>query len=298
MNRLLCRHRETGSLEPLAPRGGSLPPLRGRVASKLKAPVLAAPDATVAEMAPALQKAERLATSRSSVQPALTRLGSSRNRRSFVAVDPDIPHHLERRRVFCALMRAVREKRLVFIDESFCKTGMCREHGWSLRGSRVIGPRPLRSWKTVSVIGAIRPGAEPKLMTHPGTVSGPTFLRFVRTRLVPWFRPGDVVVMDNLNIHEMREVRVAIEVAGGTPSCLPTYGPELSPIGLPWANLKRSLRTLAISDQDELRHAVGRPWRRVPTRKIAGWFGHALASTRIKRSRREVTGPLAAGGPA
>jgi transposase len=82
VNRILRRYRETGSLEPLAPGGGNLSPLRGKVASKLKALVLAAPDATVAEMAAALQKAEKLATSRSSVQRALTRLGYSRKKRA------------------------------------------------------------------------------------------------------------------------------------------------------------------------------------------------------------------------
>ncbi len=58
-------------------------------------------------------------------------------------------------------MRAVREKRLVFIDESFCKTGMRREFGWALRGKRVVGTRPFRSWKTISIIGAIRLGTKP-----------------------------------------------------------------------------------------------------------------------------------------
>jgi len=178
-------------------------------------------------------------------------------------------------------MRAVRGKRLVFIDESFCKTGMCREFGWGPRGARVVGTRPFRSWKTVSLIGAIRLGAKPRLMTHPGSVTGVTFVRFVRTRLVPWLHPGDVVVMDNLNIHKMLAVRSAIEAVGATPVYLPTYSPELNPIELLWADLKRSLRTLAINDQDELRRAVRDLRWRVPTRKIAGWFGHALAHTRI-----------------
>lgn len=182
-------------------------------------------------------------------------------------------------------MRAVREKRLVFIDESFCKTGMRREFGWSLRGSRVVGTRPFRSWKTVSLIGAIRLGSKPKLMTHPGSVDGPTFLRFVRTRLVPWLRRGDVVVMDNLNMHKMRAVREAIEAAGAVPVYLPTYSPELNPIELLWADLKRSLRTLGINDQAELRRAVRKLRRRVPTRKIAGWFSRALSFTQINRSR-------------
>lgn len=178
-------------------------------------------------------------------------------------------------------MRAVREKRLVFIDESFCKTGMCREFGWGLRGERVRGVRPFRSWKTVALIGAVRLGAKPKLMTYSGSVNGPVFLEFVRSRLVPWLRPGDVVVMDNLNIHKMLAVRSAIEAADATPVYLPTYSPELNPIELLWADLKRSLRTLAINDEAQLRRAVRRLRRRVPTGKIAGWFRHALAHTRI-----------------
>ncbi len=80
VNRILSRYRKTGSLEPLAPGGGNLSPLRGKVAQKLKALVEAMPDATVLEMAEALQKAEKLATSRSSVHRALGRLGYSRKK--------------------------------------------------------------------------------------------------------------------------------------------------------------------------------------------------------------------------
>ena len=69
-------------------------------------------------------------------------------------------------------------------------------------------------------------------MSHRGTVDGKVFLRFVRRRLLPWLRSGDVVLMDNLNIHKMRAVRDAIEAAGATPVYLPTYSPELNPIEL------------------------------------------------------------------
>lgn len=79
VNRILRRYRETGSLEPLSPGGGNPSPLR-QVESKLKALVSAMPDGTVAEMAAALRKAEKLATSRSSVQRALVRLGYSRKK--------------------------------------------------------------------------------------------------------------------------------------------------------------------------------------------------------------------------
>ncbi len=158
---------------------------------------------------------------------------------------------------------------------------MRREYGWSPRGKRVVGTRPCRSWKTISVIGAIRLGSKPLLMTHPGAVTGAVYLQFVRQRLVPWLRAGDVVVMDNLNMHKMRTVRDAIAAAGAVAVYLPTYSPELNPIELLWADLKRDLRKLALNHEAPLCRAVRRLGRRVPYQKIAGWFRHALEQARI-----------------
>jgi len=158
---------------------------------------------------------------------------------------------------------------------------MCRECGWAPRGSRAHGTRPLRNWKTVSLIGAVRLGKKPLLMTHPGSVNGRTFRRFVRTRLAPWLRPGDVVVMDNLNMHKSPATRRLIERAGATCVYLPTYSPELNPIELLWAWLKRLLRRLALGAQEPLRRAVRRLRRLVPLRHIEGWFRHTLDIARI-----------------
>src|SRR5690606_9286807 len=148
-------------------------------------------------------------------------------KKSFVAVERDTPQWRNYRRTFCAALTAVHAERLVFIDESFCKTGMRRAYGWAARGSRVPGKRSGRSWKTLSMIGAIRLGRRPTIMTNRGAVNGRIFLRFVRTRLLPTLKPGDVVVMDNLNFHKMLVVREAIAAAGATALYLPTYSPEL-----------------------------------------------------------------------
>ena len=169
----------------------------------------------------------------------------------------------------------------MFIDESFCKTGMRREFARAPRGMRVVGTRPQRNWKTLSIIGAIRLGQHPRLMTHPGSVDGRTFRRFVRSQLVPWLRPGDVVVMDNLNMHRSAATRRLIEDAGATPVYLPTYSPELNPIELLWAHLKRQLRKLALDATGDLRRAVRSLRRRVPLTHIAGWFRCALRHVQI-----------------
>jgi transposase len=123
-------------------------------------------------------------------------------------------------------------------------------------------------------------------MTHRGSIDGRTFLRFVRKYLVPWLRRGDVVVMDNLNSHKMKAVRAAIEGAGATPVYLPTYSPELNPIELWWADMKRALRKLAIDVEADLRHAARRLRARLPTAKIAAWFRYSLRQAHLNRSPR------------
>jgi transposase len=169
----------------------------------------------------------------------------------------------------------------VFIDESFAKTGMRREYGWSPRGMRSHGRMPVRSWKTVSLVGAIRLNERPRLMTHRGPVDGEVFIHFVKRYLVPTLRRRDIVVMDNLNIHKMKRVRELIAAAGATAVYLPTYSPELNPIELWWNDLKRELRKRSIDVEADLRKAARRERARVALAKIKNWFGHALAEARL-----------------
>lgn len=119
-------------------------------------------------------------------------------------------------------------------------------------------------------------------MTHRGTVDGVVFLRYVKRYLVPSLRTGDVVIMDNLNFHKMKVVRDAIEAVGATPIYLPTYSPELNPIELWWADMKRALRKLAINHEPALRQAARRLRSALPLSKVAAWFRKALREAQLK----------------
>lgn len=136
----------------------------------------------------------------------------------------------------------------------------------------------------MSLLGAIRLGKKPRLMTHCGSINGRVFLRFVRKYLVPWLRPGDVVVMDNLNSHKSKYVREAIEAAGAVPVFLPTYSPELNPIELWWADMKQTLRKLSIDVESDMRRAARQQRAQLPLGKIANWFQHSLQEAQLNRS--------------
>lgn len=111
-------------------------------------------------------------------------------KKSFVATERDTPEHAIRRAAYLKFIDGFCPTKLVYIDESFCKTGMRREYSWAPLGERAVGKRPFRSWKTLSLISAIRLGSRPTLMTHEGAVNGRVFLDFIQRRLLPRSNPA------------------------------------------------------------------------------------------------------------
>jgi transposase len=158
---------------------------------------------------------------------------------------------------------------------------MCREYGWSRCGERAYGVRAARRGATLSMIGAIRVGMRPRLMTCKGAVNGKRFVSFVRSRLVPFLIPEDIVVMDNLNVHKSKEARRLIKEAGAQVLFLPTYTPEFNPIELWWADLKRQLRNCTATTVEAVRKQVNRIRSSVPIAKLSGWFSHCIKSNHI-----------------
>ena len=68
MSRVLCLHRETGSVAPRPSGGGNFSPIRGNVAAELKRLVAKTLDATVVELMHALTERTGVVTSRVSIQ--------------------------------------------------------------------------------------------------------------------------------------------------------------------------------------------------------------------------------------
>jgi transposase len=203
-------------------------------------------------------------------------------RKKFVACERDTPENTYRRLVVAATLLTVSAEKLVFLDESFCSNDMAREHGWGPIGQRVFGSRPGRSWKTLTLLGAIRLGSKPLLATHHGSVNRIVFLEFVEEHLVPWLRPGDVVVMDNLSSHKVSGVREALESAGAVVLYLPPYSPDMNPIELWWSDVKRQLRTRAARTLVELEEAAREIADTTEGAKVAAWFRHALRFGQVK----------------
>lgn len=116
--------------------------------------------------------------------------------------------------------------RLVFLDETAATTKMARRYGRAPRGERCRIAVPHGHYKTTTITAALRATGLIAKTVFDGATNGMRFRAYVTDTLALVLRPGDTVILDNLNAHKVTGVREAIEAAGARVLYLPPYSPE------------------------------------------------------------------------
>lgn len=107
-----------------------------------------------------------------------------------------------------------------------------------------------------------------------GAMDTDVFITWVREALTPSLRPGDIVVLDNLQPHKHPAVRRMIEARGCELWLLPPYSPDLNPIEMMWSKVKQSIRSAEPRTFEALIQAVFAAMDAVTTKDAAGFFDH------------------------
>jgi len=165
--------------------------------------------------------------------------------------------------------------RLVFIDETWTKTNMAPQRGWSLQGRRLNAKVPHGHWETMTFLAALRIDRIDAPCVFDGPINGERFLAYVEQFLVPVLRPGDIVIMDNLGSHKGKAVRAAIRKAGAKLIFLPKYSPDLNPIEQVFSKLKHLLRKAARRTTDAVAAAIGQILDLFSPQECANYFRNA-----------------------
>ena len=146
----------------------------------------------------------------------------------------------------------------MFLDETAVQNNLTRLWGRAPVGERCVDLVPFGRFSTSTLVAAMRLTGPLRRATVllDGTVNGDVFDGYAAHLLAKAVRPGDVVVMDNLNAHHGELVRAAVERAGATVLHLPPYSPDLNPIEKLFAKLKTYLRALGARTFDTLAGAI------------------------------------------
>ena len=117
-------------------------------------------------------------------------------------------------------MRAI-PHRLVFIDETSTNTKLTRLRGRSLKGERLPGAVPFGHWQSQTFIAALRSCGLTAPWLIDGAIDRDTFDLYVETQLAPTLEQGEVVILDNLKVHQ--SARAAEVLRTGSCTCHPTH---------------------------------------------------------------------------
>ena len=181
---------------------------------------------------------------------------------------------IEAREIFIKGYQQEDQNEFIFLDESGLHLGMSNLYGRGKSYERVKSFDPFNKGKRVTMIAAI--GSEKIEVATFGEwhVDGSIFLNFIKSCLVPILRPGKIVIMDNLSVHKLSEVRQQIEATGARLVYLPPYSPDLSPIELCWSKIKSIIRKKVPRTFDELKAATCEAFRHINKSDLQGWFSH------------------------
>jgi len=266
-------HDETGSVSPRRRGGKSRSPLEPHAEWLLEL-VAKEPDLTLAEIVERLSRDRGVHTSDSSVDRFFGRHAIS-FKKTLHAAEQDRPDVAEARQHWKAKQALLDTTRLVFVDETGTSTKMVRTHGRCRRGLRLIGKAPWGHWKTTTFTAGLRCDGLVAPWVLDGPMNGEAFLVYVEKLLAPSLAKGDIVVIDNLSAHKVEGVRAAIEARGAILLYLPPYSPDLNPIEMAFAKLKKLLRKAAARTRDSLWDAIAQTLDAFTPNECANYLAHA-----------------------
>ncbi|HEV7889639.1 MAG TPA: IS630 family transposase [Pyrinomonadaceae bacterium] len=176
---------------------------------------------------------------------------------------------------FWRRVRGMNHRRFIFLDESAVNTAMTPTHGRAPVGERVVDSAPRNYGEQTSIVGALSFGRGlVATMTLTGAVDTLAFDAYLVRVLCPRLRKGDVVVLDNLNVHKASQVEEAAALRGAEVIWLPPYSPDFSPIEQCWSKIKSLLRAAKARTREELEKALATAIGQVTKSDIRGWFKH------------------------
>lgn len=151
---------------------------------------------------------------------------------------------------------------------------MTRLYGRALLGKRIVDYVPDVRFERTSIIGALGSNGIIAPFVYKGNLNGELFKAYVETFLAPSMKSGDILVLDNLSAHKVKDALASLESKGILIKFLPAYSPDLNPIELAWSKIKSYLRKTKARTYDSLEIDIKHALLSITSADCYGWITH------------------------
>lgn len=192
----------------------------------------------------------------------------------YTLLSVNVPDVRDKRKNWTENISDYDKEKLVFLDESGVNTNMTRIYGRALGGARSVDKAPLNTPLNTTILSSIRINGETSYTTYSGGTTKDKFVEYLKNILIPALHDGDIIVMDNMRSHHVKEVSEIINNSEKhlTLLYLPPYSPDFNPIEMMWSKIKSVLRTMKIRDISMLTNAIKTAFLKITSSNCVGWF--------------------------
>jgi len=150
----------------------------------------------------------------------------------------------EARAEFRRIVDKIPSETVYYIDESGIDKFLYREYGYAIRGRPVEGKISGKKYKRTNIVAAKCRNDIVAPVIYEGTMDHVVFECWLENVLLPSIPKHSTLVMDNASFHNKKKLRELVVKAECEVLFLPPYSPDLNPIEMFWAWLKKKLRSV------------------------------------------------------
>ncbi len=218
--------------------------------------VIKKPDKTLAEYCQLFHNETDILIGKSIMDRAFKKLNITRKKKSYYAQEQERPDVQKKRNDYIDSISSKNPETFIFLDESGADMRMDNEYARAKSCDRVKAAKPFQRGQKFSLLSAIGILGIIDFIYVELAITADIFLHFITNMLCPKLKKGQVVLMDNANIHTSSEIKDAIEKRGAILVYLPPYSPDLSPIEKMWSKIKSFMGKLKPRNPGEFHNAL------------------------------------------
>lgn len=99
-----------------------------------------------------------------------------------------------------------------------------------------------------------------------------TFKNFMEKVLLPVVKSGDIIIMDNLNVHKNSFDKIKFNQKDVEIKYLPRYSPEYNPIEMMWSKIKTEIRKKEPRDFLSIWRETSVAKLKITQEDVHGWY--------------------------